>query len=78
MDPARRPDHKLFQGECETVALYLRGLRLRHARDELLDRRLAGRSIAAVAHSSGFSDLSGFNRAFKAAYGITPKDLRRA
>jgi len=69
--------HKLFQGEFETVALYLRGLRLQHARDELLDPRHEHRSIAAIAHGCGFGDLSGFNRAFKAAYGINPRDVRR-
>ena len=69
--------HKLFEGEHETVALYLRGLRLQHARDELLDPRHAHRSVAAIAHGCGFGDISGFNRAFKAAYAINPSDLRR-
>jgi len=69
--------HKLFEGEHETVALYLRGLRLKHARDELLDPRLVGRSVAAIAHGCGFGDISGFGRAFKEAYEINPRDLRR-
>lgn len=68
--------HKLFQSEHETVALYLRGQRLQTARRRLLDPRLAGRGIAAIAHGCGFSDLIGFNRAFKATYGVTPSDLR--
>ncbi|WBB70111.1 helix-turn-helix domain-containing protein [Micromonospora sp. WMMD812] len=69
--------HRLFEGEHETVARYLRGLRLQDARHKLLDPRLAGHGVAAIAHGSGFGDISGFNRAFKAAYGITPSDLRR-
>jgi AraC-like DNA-binding protein len=69
--------HRLFEGEHETVALYLRGLRLERVRDDLLDPRLAQRSVAAIAHGSGFGDVSGFNRAFKSAYGINPSDLRR-
>jgi AraC-like DNA-binding protein len=69
--------HKLFEAEHETVALYLRGLRLQHARDDLLDPRQAGRSVAAIAHGCGFGDISGFNRAFKAAYAMNPSDLRR-
>jgi AraC-like DNA-binding protein len=89
-DPALNPDeiaaaanistrylHKLFEKEHETVALYLRGLRLERARDDLLDPRLTHRSIAAIAHGCGFGDISGFNRAFKTAYGINPRDLRR-
>jgi AraC-like DNA-binding protein len=69
--------HKLFETEHQTVALYLRGLRLERARDDLLDPRLTRRSIARIAHSCGFGDISGFNRAFKATYGINPSDLRR-
>jgi AraC-like DNA-binding protein len=89
-DPALKPDeiaaaanistrylHKLFEGEHETVALHLRGLRLERARQDLLDPRQSGRSIAAIAHGCGFGDLSGFNRVFKAAYGVNPGDLRR-
>jgi AraC-like DNA-binding protein len=89
-DPALNPDeiaaaanistrylHKLFEGGHETIALYLRGVRLQRARDDLLDPRLTRRSIAAIAHGCGFGDISGFNRVFKAAYGINPSDLRR-
>ncbi|MDT7537882.1 MAG: hypothetical protein QOI82_1467 [Actinomycetota bacterium] len=68
--------HKLFEGEQQTVALYLRDLRLQHARDELLDPRRADRSIAAIAHGCGFGDISGFNRAFREAYDMTPKEMR--
>jgi AraC-like DNA-binding protein len=50
--------------------------RLEHAREELLDPRLTRRSVAAIAHGNGFGDISGFNRAFKAAYGVSPRDLR--
>jgi AraC-like DNA-binding protein len=89
-DPALNPDeiaaavhisvrylHKLFETEHQTVALYLRGQRLERARDDLLDPRLTRRSIARIAHGCGFGDISGFNRAFKATYGINPSDLRR-
>lgn len=51
--------HKLFEGEHQTVALYLRSLRLQSARDELLDPPLAHRSIAEIAHDCGFDDISG-------------------
>jgi AraC-like DNA-binding protein len=32
--------------------------------------------ISAIAFGCGFGDISGFNRAFKEAYGITPRELR--
>lgn len=70
--------HKLFEAEHHTVSLYIRGLRLERARRDLLDPRLAGRAVTAIAYSNGFGDLSGFNRAFRAAYGASPTELRDA
>jgi AraC-like DNA-binding protein len=70
--------HKLFEAEHHTVSLYVKGLRLDRARRDLLDPRLAGRPISAIAYACGFGDLSGFNRAFKEAYAVSPKELRNA
>ncbi len=70
--------HKLFEAEHHTVALYIKGLRLDRARRDLLDPRLAGRPISAIAYACGFGDLSGFNRAFKQAYAVSPNELRNA
>jgi AraC-like DNA-binding protein len=70
--------HRLFEAERQTVALYIKGLRLDRARRDLLDPRLAGRPITTIAYSCGFGDLSGFNRAFKAAYALSPAELRNA
>jgi AraC-like DNA-binding protein len=70
--------HKLFEAEHHTVALYIKGLRLDRARRDLLDPRLAGRPISAIAYACGFGDLSGFNRAFKQAYAVSPRELRSA
>ena len=69
---------KLFEAEHHTVALYIKGLRLDRARRDLLDPRLAGRPISAIAYACGFGDLSGFNRAFKQAYAVSPNELRNA
>jgi AraC-like DNA-binding protein len=68
--------HQLFAGEQRSVGRYVRGLRLERCRRDLLDPRLADRSIAAIAFGWGFGDLSGFNRAFKAAFGATPREVR--
>jgi AraC-like DNA-binding protein len=88
-DPALGPDeiaaavsistrylHKLFQDDHRTVSLYVRERRLDRVRHDLLDPRLASRPISTIAFSWGFGDISGFNRAFKQAYGITPRELR--
>ena len=70
--------HKLFEAEHRSVSQYVKALRLERSHRELLDPRLAGRPIAAVAFGCGFGDLSGFNRAFKDAYGTSPRQLRTA
>jgi AraC-like DNA-binding protein len=46
---------------------------------ELARRRIrSGDAIVSVAHECGFSDQSHFGRAFKAAYGLTPKTWLQA
>ena len=70
--------HKLFEADHQTVSLYVKGLRLDQARRDLLDPRLTGRPISAIAYACGFGDLSAFNRAFKEAYAISPRELRNA
>lgn len=69
---------KLFEAEHRSVSQYIKELRLERSRREVLDPRLADRSIAAVAFACGFGDLSGFNRAFKDAYGTSPRKVRTA
>jgi AraC-like DNA-binding protein len=69
---------QLFEAEHHTVSLYIKGLRLDRARRDLLDPRFAHRPICAIAYTCGFGDLSGFNRAFKNAYAVSPTDLRNA
>jgi AraC-like DNA-binding protein len=68
--------HKLFEAEPRSVSLYVRDQRLERCRRDLLDPRLSDRSISMIAVRWGFGDLSGFNRAFKDAFGATPRDLR--
>jgi AraC-like DNA-binding protein len=70
--------HKLFANEGPSVAEYVRNLRIERCRRDFLDLRLATRSVAQIAQRWGFGDISGFNRAFKAAVGATPRDYRNA
>ncbi|WP_433347532.1 helix-turn-helix domain-containing protein [Microtetraspora malaysiensis] len=68
--------HRLFESESETVTGYIRDRRLDRVRQRLTDPRFAAHPISALAFDAGFGDLSGFNRAFKARYGISPRQLR--
>jgi AraC-like DNA-binding protein len=68
--------HQLFAAEHRSVSQYIRGLRLERCRRDLLDPRLADQSVATIAFRWGFGDLSGFNRAFRATFGATPREVR--
>ena len=70
--------HKLFEHEPQTFAQFVLGRRLELAHRRLGDPRWAGRTVSAIAHDSGFGDLSGFNRAFRRRYGVTPSEVREA
>jgi AraC-like DNA-binding protein len=70
--------HKLFAAQGLGIAEYIRDQRLARVHRALRDPSNAARSIAALAASSGFSDLSGFNRAFHRKYHRTPRDVRCA
>lgn len=60
-----------------TATSLIRTRRLHLARDQLRQSRPAdaGPTIAAVAYSSGFNDISYFNRCFKRAFDCSPKDI---
>ncbi len=57
-----------------TFAAYRNELRLSGACQQLLG---SSRSISAIAQAAGFANLSNFNRRFKAAKGMPPRDFRR-
>jgi AraC-like DNA-binding protein len=66
----------LFESEGTTFSQFLLDQRLARAHRMLGDRRLAERTISAIAYEAGFGDLSHFNRAFRRRYGETPSDVR--
>jgi AraC-like DNA-binding protein len=68
--------HKLFSAEQQSVSEYIRQLRLDRCRQDLLDPCQADQSISSIAFRSGFGDLSGFTRAFRATFGVSPRDVR--
>jgi AraC-like DNA-binding protein len=66
----------LFESEGTSFGDFVATRRLALAHRMLSDPRNSGISIASVAMSSGFGDLSWFNARFRRAYGMTPKDVR--
>jgi AraC-like DNA-binding protein len=69
---------KLFAAEQNTVMGWVRERRLEKCRIDLIDPRLQGRSIAAIAARWGLLQPSHFSRAFRARYGVSPREYRRA
>jgi len=69
---------RAFENEGETVGGRLRRTRLERCRRDLRDPALAERSVGAIAARWGLVNPSHFSRAFRAAYGLTPREYREA
>ncbi|WP_331742751.1 helix-turn-helix domain-containing protein (plasmid) [Streptomyces sp. NBC_00868] len=70
--------YMLFRDQELTMAAWIRELRLENCRRDLADSRLLSRPIHSIAASWCFSDAAHFSRAFRAAYGISPRDYRHS
>ncbi|MGW7449475.1 AraC-like ligand-binding domain-containing protein [Kitasatospora sp. NPDC054795] len=70
--------HRLFGRESggETVAAFIRRRRLERARRDLADPALRALPVHAVATRCGLPRAAEFSRAFKAAYGLSPREHR--
>ena len=66
----------LFRSEKTTFNEYVIKLRLEQVCRLLRNSFYANYSISAMAFDVGFNNLSWFNRAFKAHFGMTPSELR--
>ncbi|HEY3145214.1 MAG TPA: LysE family transporter [Dongiaceae bacterium] len=68
--------HKLFEREKTSLSRFVLGERLTRVHRMLADPRQADRTIADIALSAGFGDLSTFNREFRRRFGVTPSEVR--
>ncbi len=68
--------HRVFEGSGTTVSAHLRRRRLERARQMLQDPRFRSRSVARIAEDTGFRRASQFSRAFRQAFGISPRAVR--
>jgi AraC-like DNA-binding protein len=69
--------HKLLEQTGRSFRRELISLRLNAARRAFAGGRGPRQTIADIAISVGFNDLSQFNRHFRAAFGMTPRAARR-
>lgn len=68
--------HDLMQHTGQSFSEWILDARITHARRLLQNPGAAQRKIADIATDCGFSDLSHFNRMFKARVGCTPREAR--
>jgi AraC-like DNA-binding protein len=69
--------HRLFEAEQTTVAEWIRRQRLERCRRDLLDPALREQPVNAIAARWGLLNAAHFSRAFRAAYGASPREYRR-
>lgn len=67
---------QLFSGSDKSVSGFIREKRLVRAREDLSVE--GSITIAEIAHRWGFSDQSQFNKAYRAQFGCTPTETRKA
>ncbi|MFG3009649.1 helix-turn-helix domain-containing protein [Streptomyces cinerochromogenes] len=69
--------HRLFEGEGVTVSRLIQQRRLEACARELARRGRVTPTVSAVARRWGFVSPSHFSRAFRAAYGLSPREWRQ-
>ncbi|MFF8771891.1 helix-turn-helix domain-containing protein [Kitasatospora sp. NPDC015120] len=68
--------HRLFEGEGVTVSRLIQQRRLEACARELTRRGPTAPTVSAVAQRWGFVNPAHFSRAFRAAYGVPPREWR--
>ena len=69
--------HKLFEPTGESFSGHVLTCRLERVASDLTAAEHVRTSIADIAYRNGFSDLSYFNRRFRAHFEATPRDIRK-
>jgi AraC-like DNA-binding protein len=64
-------------GHSLSLSQWVIARRLERARNQLADLDPGVTTIAAIAHSCGFADVTHFSRRFRGSYGMSPREWRR-
>lgn len=73
---SKRNLHKAFSNDGATISDTIWRLRLEHCRRDLVSPACAWKSITEIAFSWGFSSATHFSKAFREAFGTSPKHYR--
>ncbi|MGW0843495.1 helix-turn-helix domain-containing protein [Streptomyces sp. NPDC002787] len=73
---SRRYLYKLLAARGYTVSGWIREQRLARCRRDLADPALDHLPVGAIGGRWGFADPAHFSHAFKAAYGMSPREAR--
>jgi AraC-like DNA-binding protein len=68
--------YRVFESQGTTLSEWIWNQRLDRCRRDLADPLLANQSVIQIAFRWGFSDASHLSRAFKRAFGLSPRDFR--
>ena len=68
---------KLFEGTGNSFTHYLRERRLQRTWADLSNPGEAHHSISEIAYRAGFNDSAYFSRAFRARFGVSPREFRQ-
>ena len=69
---------RLFERQGLTFSGYVKRRRLERCRQDLIDPKYAGQSIAEIGFRWGFRDQARFSRTFSQAFGTPPRNHRKA
>ncbi|OGT70519.1 MAG: hypothetical protein A3I78_02900 [Gammaproteobacteria bacterium RIFCSPLOWO2_02_FULL_56_15] len=69
--------HKLFEPHGMTFGRWVLKQRLACCREQIADPRFQEKKLSLISYNWGFNNLSYFIRAFRAEYGMTPRDYRK-
>lgn len=68
--------HRAWAGEACSLTDWVWAQRLDAARRDLCDPACAARTVSEIAFAWGFNDAAHFSRAFRARFGLAPRDAR--